>query len=296
MPKRKIHELTDLNQRISQVFLIGQNIQKSISPQLQNALFLKYKIKAKYSLLDFPKVQLASKIESLSSSKATLGFNVTAPYKQLIMPYLSHIDRTSRMIGAVNTVRVSNTGKMFGFNTDIVGILSTLDELKVSKNAKKAVILGAGGAARACAFVLLSRRFETICILNRSQARAVELADHFRNLFPRTKLEVKSLDSKIFEEEVKSADLLVNSISDESTHGHFPIEIDFNGVKKRELKVFDLGYKRESEVIRAARRQRIKHSDGLMMLALQAAGSFEIWTGKKPERGYVMSIVRRITA
>lgn len=291
--KLKPNELSGSSGTVSRAFLIGENIQKSISPPLQNALFSKYRIKAKYSLLDFPKEQLSSKVEMLVSSGETLGFNVTAPYKQMIMPYLSRIDRTSRMIGAVNTVKISKTGKMSGFNTDIVGISVTLDKLKLSKNARKAVILGAGGAARACVFVLLSRRFETVCILNRSQDRGVELAHHFRDLFPRVHLEVRALNSQTFEEELKSADLLINGISDESTHGNFPIEINFAGAKHL-MKVFDLGYKRESAVVAAARRDGIKYIDGLMMLAVQAAGSFEIWTGKRPKKEHVMPIVQQI--
>lgn len=289
----KTNELSPSKGSMLRAFLIGENIQKSISPALQNALFAKYRINAKYSLLDFPREQLTSKVGMLVSSGVTLGFNVTAPYKEMIIPYLSRIDRTSRMIGAVNTVKISESGKMSGFNTDVAGIGATLDKLKLSKNARKAVILGAGGAARACAFVLLSRRFETVCILNRSQKRGVELAEHFRNLFPRTRIAARTLDSQTFEEEVKSTDFLINAISDESTHGNFPIEIDFAGVE-RTIKVFDLGYKRESAVIAAARRDRIKHIDGLMMLAVQAAGSFEIWTRKRPKKEYVMSIVQRI--
>jgi len=258
-------------------FLLGSDIKKSISPAIQNKALEKTGLSGRYGLFQISKDKFYSAMEEIQNMEDVRGFNITAPYKEMILPYLSKLDPQSKAIGAVNTVKILRDGRMAGFNTDTDGITFSLSKLGALKGGR-CVILGAGGAARACAYTVLRHGFNLLVIMNRTRDRAEKVRSDFKKRFPRAKIKIAPLSSEQFAKEIPNCDLLINAITNP-----FPIETDFSHASKK-LKFFDLGYKKPSSILRDARKSKIKSIDGLLMLAEQGARSFEIWTGMKAPR------------
>ncbi|MGI0078848.1 MAG: shikimate dehydrogenase family protein, partial [Nitrososphaerales archaeon] len=237
--------------------LLGKGITRSISPQIQNLAFRKAGMNVEFGLLDLNGTEFNSMMRKISRSDDIIGLNITVPFKERVIKHLSSIDTRSKIIGAVNTVKISKPGVLRGFNTDYDGIRVTLEELRTLSGSgkKEGVILGAGGAARACVYTLAKNGFSSILVLNRTMKRANDLADHFRLHFPRTTLDTAKLTTKNLVEAVKGCDLLVNAISS-STKDHFPVEIDLTRARAG-MKVFDLGYKEPSLFLKTALNQGI---------------------------------------
>lgn len=269
------------------VFLVGHGISKSISPAMHNAAFKKMGLKAHYSLFDVSDNEFDSEITKILRATDILGFNVTVPYKERILQYVSKLDKQARSVGAINTVKVSN-GKILGFNTDVDGLRVALSNLGVSRNAKKCVILGAGGAARACAYTVLKSGFDSLTILNRSADRANKMVIHFKELFSKASIEGLPIKENQFVTAVADCDLLINAITSSRT---LLMNVDFENAP-RNMRFFDLGYRAISPILRGAISSGIKSSDGLSMLVEQAAKSFEIWTGVTAPRE-VMAVAAR---
>jgi shikimate dehydrogenase len=253
---------------------------------MQNKAFEKTGFDARYELLQISKDQFASTMKEIQKNHDVLGFNITAPYKETILPYVSKLDSRSESIGAVNTVRISRTRKMNGYDTDVAGISASLSKLG-ARGKGKCVVLGAGGAARACIYTVLKSGFDPIIILNRSKKRAQKVRDHFKARFPKSRIQVRPLTARDFAKEIGNTDLLINAVTNP-----FPIEVDFSGAR-RDLKFLDLGYKEPSNILVKARKARIRSMDGLFMLVEQGAKSFEIWTGLKAPRKPMLLAAKR---
>lgn len=258
-------------------FLIGSSIEKSLSPAMHNAALKKLGISGVYQLHQIPERKFDSEIKLLKNQSGLVGFNVTTPYKEMVLPYLSRMDSRSRVVRAVNTVKIMSDGRMAGYNTDVDGILVSLKSLGVVRRPK-VVILGAGGAARACAYTLLKSGCRYLVLLNRSGARASRLRQDFSKRYPRAMIRTATLDKKNIENEIESCDLLVNAITNP-----FPINFSFDSANSH-MKFFDLWYGRPTSVLLSARNSGVKSIDGLLMLVEQAAKSFEIWTGRLAPR------------
>ena len=263
-----------IDQKILKVFLIGSGISKSISPVMHNRAFEKVGFNAKYSLLEISDRRFDSEIARIQRADDILGFNVTAPYKERILPYVGRLDEQSKLVGAVNTVKISE-GRMFGFNTDVDGVEFTLSKLGIGGTSKKCVILGAGGAAKACVYAVLKNDFDRLAVLNRSIERANKLSVHFGKLFPDASIDVLPLERKQLSRAIGDSDLLINATT---SSREFVAYIDFASASKI-MKFFDLDYRGISPLLKEAAKHRIKSIDGLPMLVEQAAKSFEIWTG-----------------
>ncbi|MGI0090902.1 MAG: shikimate dehydrogenase family protein [Nitrososphaerales archaeon] len=274
----------------ARVFLLGSNVQKSISPAIQNRAFEKSGFHARYGLFQVPEDEFDSAMAEVGRASDILGFNVTAPYKERILPYLARVDRHVRGVGAVNTIKIGRRGNWAGYNTDINGIVASLK--KLGSSGKKCVILGAGGAAKACMYAALKNGFDEITILNRTKDRAKHALSHFESQFPRVSFEALSLTKEDFASAIRNCDLLINAVA--STYP-FPIKTDFSDAPKR-MKFFDLGYKEVSDVLKEARKNNIRSIDGVLMVVEQGAKSFEIWTGLEAPRKEMIIAGRRALA
>jgi shikimate dehydrogenase len=280
---------------LKKAFLLGRGISKSLSPCIQNAAFRKLGINATYELEDLKRRSLAGLILSLTESD-TIGFNVTSPFKEEIMKYLSEIDSRSKNIGAVNTVKISNNqkGVMVGYNTDYDGILASLRKLgcyRRSSTQKNGVILGAGGASRASIYVLLNNGHSNLTILNRTVSKAQFLSKKFESLFPKSDIEAAPLTERNFAKSIENCGLIINTISKSSSKFYPLKKLDFSRIAC-DTAVFDLGYKEESLFLKTARKNGLKTIDGLLMLVTQAAKSFEIWTGRKAPFDLMMATAK----
>ena len=273
-----------------EAFLLGTGIGRSLSPAIHNAAFSKLGINATYSLLDLSEDEFDPEVRKLARRDDVIGFNVTTPFKEKIIPHLTKLDQLSRTIGAVNTVTVSRRGKLSGFNTDYDGIISTFDLLDIRRSGK-AVVLGAGGAARACVYALSKRGFRSVVVLNRTEANARAIDAHFRGKLPGCKIETGPLTEQGIKSNLPDCRILINAVSG-SSRTHFPVRLDFSGAEKG-MRIFDLNYRGETLFLKTAKRQRVQALGGLNMLVVQAARSFEIWTGEKAPIKTMMAAARK---
>ncbi len=271
--------------------LIGYPIQHSISPYFQQAALDYYHLDICYEAWETSSGGLGPTVNSLRESQ-NLGANVTVPYKQAVLPLLDEIDDLAGLIGAVNTI-VKRENRLLGFNTDAQGFIQCLrQEGHFNPEGKQAVILGAGGAARAVCFALVQQKVDSLVIINRNLLRAKALAEGLRSYIkgssPGTgglKTEITALPwgSRTSGKTFNNCRLLVNCTTVGMKYGvqegQAPLTAE---VIPGNVLVYDLIYNpRMTPLLRLAREAGANTLGGLAMLVYQGAASFELWTGKK---------------
>jgi len=253
--------------------LIGDPVDHSISPIIQNAAFRRTGLDAIYVTFQVKKRDLnAAIIGGLALD--IRGFNVTIPHKIRITRYLDTLDQEASNIGSVNTV-VNHKGSLKGFNTDSVGALKTVKNERL--RGASVLLLGAGGAARAIGHAF-APEVKQMRIVNRtiSNARELERALHRKY---QCKVFSSSLSKRKMKEFVESADLIVNASSMGMKGKHDPPIR--RGWLHPSHTVFDIVYDPPlTTLLRNARSAGAQRVDGLEMLLNQGAASFELWTGK----------------
>jgi shikimate dehydrogenase len=204
-----------------------------------------------------------------------VGANVTVPHKEAAFAACDERTAVAEALGAVNTLWFQN-GRLMGDNTDVAGFLANMDEAAPgwARQAKLAIVIGAGGAARAIVYALISRGFQRIVIANRTQERAITLAAHFGD---RTSVIAWADLSKTLGE----TDLLVNS-SSLGMVGQPPLVLEVSALPQRAV-VADIVYvPLRTPLIEAASARGLRTVEGLGMLLHQAAPAFARWFGRKP--------------
>ncbi|MFA4854579.1 MAG: shikimate dehydrogenase [Candidatus Omnitrophota bacterium] len=255
--------------------LIGLPLSHSLSPLMHNAAFRALKINSEYRLFELKLEGLESFFGSLPENNI-YGLNVTVPYKEKILTFLDKISDEAKIIGAVNTIRI--TGNILeGFNTDGEGFLKNLKEdLKFEPKAKAVIILGAGGAGRAISVYLCKENPGSITIYDVDSNKAAKLVSHLKENF---KGIIVNHAGSIAGMPLGEADLLVNAAPIGLKESD-PCVIDLNLLGKNIL-VYDLIYNpKETKLLRLAKERGIRVSNGLGMLLYQGMIAFEIWTGK----------------
>ncbi|MBV8441721.1 MAG: shikimate dehydrogenase [Hyphomicrobiales bacterium] len=204
-----------------------------------------------------------------------VGVSVTAPHKQAAFAVCERRTEVARALGAVNTLWRED-GRLWGDNTDVAGFLTNMDEgaPSWSSGAKRAVVIGAGGAARAIVYGLLTRGFERVVVINRTGARAQTLAAEFGR-------RVTHASWGALTGESCDADLLVNT-SVLGMTGQPPLRLDLSALPDAAV-VADVVYAPlQTELVRAARARGLRAVEGLGMLLHQAAPAFARWFGRRP--------------
>lgn len=252
--------------------IIGDPIQHSLSPAMQNAAFNKLGMNSSYIAFRVRKGELKESIESLRAIGVS-GFNITVPHKVEVINYLDQLDISVRKANAVNTVH-NVGGVLKAYNTDIYGFIHPLHLRKINFNGMKVLLIGAGGAARAALAALADENgISEINIANRSEGNA------------RLLLEVSvplGLNCKIVPwEEIpafsKTAELIVNA----TTVGmnSEPSLLDYQNINKHAI-VYDIVYRPiHTALLDNAKQAGAEVIYGYEMLLHQGAKSFEIWTG-----------------
>lgn len=257
--------------------LIGYPVKHSLSPAMHNAAFKELGINAKYNLFPLKEEEIPGFMRQLAKNNI-YGLNVTFPYKEKIMPFLDYISYEAGLIGAVNTIKLSDKGKE-GLNTDGGGFLKHLnDDLGFSAQGKNIFILGAGGASRAIAVYLSTAKVKKIYLYDIDKSRLTALVSQLKNNFKNTFFEqVNSLEYV----PIKDLDLLINAtpIGMKDSDG---LPVDANLLKEnKSLFVYDIVYNKKTQLIKYAESIGLTAVNGLGMLLYQGALAFEIWTGKK---------------
>lgn len=208
------------------------------------------------------------------------GVNVTIPHKTMVVNFLDAIDADAMIIGAVNTI-VNDGGILTGYNTDVAGFLSSLAEANFLPEDCHAVVLGAGGAARAILWGLCKKRAEFITIGARNPQKAQNLAKDF---LPYGQVEGLDWYSDEFKEMMQSADILINT----TPLGMYPNVDEMPPVDLKLLPegvlVYDIVYNpAETKLLRTAKEMGFPTLNGTAMLLLQGKESFRLFTGEVPD-------------
>lgn len=273
------------------VGLLGYPVVHSFSPYMHNAAF---------RALGMDWVYLAFNVEprllpAAVSGIRALGFrgvNVTIPHKQAILPFLDEIDPLAKLIGAVNTVVVKE-GKLVGYNTDASGFWRSLKEEGVDPRGKRALILGAGGAARAVAYALVKHGCNRLYIANRTYDRARELAETLKKA-GETSVEPLSLEEAFLASILPEADLIINttSVGMETVGGELPITAD--KLEARHI-IYDLVYNPPyTKLLKMASSKGCRAISGRSMLLYQGAEAFTLWTGREAPLEVMKQVVEEL--
>ncbi len=257
----------------NRAFVIGHPISHSRSPMLHGYWLHKLGIEGSYERVDVPPEQVAAFFARFRE-EGWIGGNVTVPNKTAVIPFLNRIDADAKAMGAVNTISWSGDD-LVGGNTDAIGFIANVDERAPGwdRGGRKAVVLGAGGAARAATYGLMGRGFE-VALCNRTVPKAEALAAHFG-----AGVSAHGLDER--DGLLTHCDLLVNATSLGMVNQP-PLEIDLTPLR-REATVCDVIYvPLETALLREARERGHRTVDGLGMLLHQGVEGFSRWFGRRP--------------
>lgn len=262
-----------INWNTSLYCLIGNPIDKSLSPIIHNEIFKILGKNSIYLAFNVEESKLKDVIEGLKAINVE-GFNVTIPYKKEIIKYLDDLYPEAKTLGAVNTVKNQN-GKLIGFNTDGDGFFETLVDNEIDITDKNVLLLGAGGAAYAIAITLSKKGIGSIHIANRTREKAISLEKEIKKVNPN--FITTTGDLKLDNINKKAIDIIINATS----IGMYPMEnlspIELNGFKEN-IVVYDIVYKpRESKLIKDAKSRGYKTINGISMLLKQAILSQKVW-------------------
>ena len=263
--------------------LIGDPIEHTMSPVMQNAAFEKLGIDYRYLPFRVRKEELGKAIMGMRALDIR-GLNVTIPHKVAVTPFLDELDTLAERIGAVNTI-VNNDGVLKGYNTDAGGFIRALLEGGAEPVGKNVVILGAGGASRAISFSLAEKGAHLV-ILNRREELdwALDMAKRISQVF-RKDVKALELNAENLSSVLNTADILVNatSVGMSPNISETPVPA---GLLKPGLVVFDIVYNPVKTRLRQdAEEAGVRTIGGLDMLVWQGALPFELWTGLQPPFG-----------
>ena len=256
--------------------VIGNPIAHSISPRLHNNAFEALGINSVYSRYLLDTSASASKLRQKFFALGLSGANITVPFKEIAIECADEQDELAKKIGSANTL-VLNAGKIHAFNTDAPGFMMAIAEFE---NIKNALIIGAGGTARALAHALKASGAE-VSVLNRSEGRAGAFS------------EFAYFTTQDFKAS-KNYELIVNTTPAGLTFAGLPCDkklLDelFSGAKY----AFDVVYGRDTEFIKLAKAKNLRVKDGLEMLLYQAVLAFEHFSSKKNEREKIQIAMRK---
>ena len=261
---------------LTRAFVTGFPVRHSRSPMIHGHWLKNFEIAGTYQAVEVAPSDFAEFISALKDGNSGfVGGNVTIPHKEQAFALADAPDERAAELGAANTLYVRD-GRLHATNTDGYGFLNNLDDRVPGWTDRKdrAVVLGAGGASRAVIQALRDRGFGEVHVLNRTVARAQELADRFG-----TRIHAAPLDA--FPERLVGADLFVNTTSlgmDDSD----AIAIDFTAMRSGAL-VTDIVYvPLVTPILAQGAEQGMRVSDGLGMLLHQAVPGFEKWFGRRP--------------
>ncbi|MGA9584006.1 MAG: shikimate dehydrogenase [Terracidiphilus sp.] len=271
---RDVYRFEHLDQATRIFGVAGNPISHSLSPLMQNAAFRREIVNAVLLPLKTKSVQ---DLLTLALELPLAGCAVTMPLKTEILPHLANMDPLTARIGACNTLRMGADGKLYGFNTDVAGVVRPLQRRLKLKGAR-VVVLGAGGAARAAVFGLVEQGAEVL-VVNRTHEHAVTLARQAK---------AKSLKHELLAKQ--RFDVMINATpcGMDGTKQALPIaENELNASL-----VFDMVYSPlETPLLKLAKSRGIPVISGLEMFVQQGARQFEIWTGKPAPESEMMRVV-----
>lgn len=247
--------------------IIGDPVSHSLSPAMHNAAFRALGIRAVYGAFWVKRDDLAKALSGLKALNIS-GVSVTIPHKEEIMSYLDEVDNVAKAIGAVNTV-INKGGRLWGTNTDWLGVKKAFEERGINLEGKRAVVLGAGGASRAVIYALKEANIREVIIFNRTWERALELAKSF------------SVEALPWEELPKTkGDIIIQATSVGLKSKESPVSEEI--IKNFQVAMDIVYLPLKTRFLELAERNHLVVIDGLRMLLHQGAEQFKLFTGFEP--------------
>lgn len=256
--------------------VIGHPIHHSKSPLIHNHWIQQYGLSGSYEAIDIPPQDLKTALPELLKEKGYSGFNLTIPHKEIALDICDDIDDIGQKIGAVNTIKLLDDGRIFGTNTDAYGFMTNLSAHHdgLSYQGKNALILGAGGAAKAILWGLLDAGIGAIYLTNRTR----EKADMLSKLDPR--IHVIDWDQRDQKNEI--IDIVVNTTA-LGMDGQAALNFDVSALPSHAL-VSDIVYAPlMTGLLQAAHNRDLPIVTGIGMLLHQARPAFQHWYGILPD-------------
>jgi len=275
------------------VALLGKPLRRRHSQVMHDAAFAAAGIDARYELLELEPEVVPAAVEAAHGPE-WLGLGVTAPYKPVVARLVDVVEADARMIGAVNNVVRTDDGRLVGINTDAPGFRAAVEQtLGRPLAGLDAVVAGAGGAAHAVVFALLTGGARRVTIGNRTPAAATALAERFSSVGGGAVIAV-GLEEPAFAAGVRSADLAVNATTVGMLYPGVTMPVE---LLPSTATVFDLVYvPPETPLLAAARARGLRAANGSEMLIAQGAIAFERWTGVGGMAGVMRAAVAPLLA
>ena len=268
--------------------IFGYPVEHTFSPGMHNAAFQKIKMDGCYVPFAVHPDRLEQAVRAIVPLNLR-GLNVTVPHKEKVIPYLDELSEEARLIGAVNTIEVSER-RLIGHNTDGRGFLRSLKEqARFNPRGKRFLCMGSGGAARAVGFSLALAGAARIHFRDIDEAKAAALA---RDIRERTGVDVRSIGEEALKASAAEAGCIINATPlGLKKKDHLPMPAAL--ISPRHL-VCDLVYNPPlTQFLKAAKTKKAKTHGGLGMLLYQGVIAFEIWTGKKAPVGVMKTALSR---
>lgn len=259
---------------MKKLFLIGKSLKHSISPFIHNRILSELNIDAIYTNVELSDTEkLKEFVEMVRKDEDVVGFNITIPYKEDILEFCDEVSEDVRIINATNTVKKED-GKLLAYNTDWIGFKKSLEDIEVDIKDKKILVLGSGGAAKACIYGLYRMGAKEVFVANRTYEKAESLKEVFQDILKIIPVEwLRRYEFKY--------DIIINTTS----VGMFPntenSPFDFE-IYNQSLPVFvyDMIYNPlKTAFLKEAEKRGIKTENGLKMLVYQAVEAEKIWFG-----------------
>ena len=270
--------------------IIGNPVEKSFSPILQNTIAKRLGINMAYVPFKVERGEVKTAVDG-GRQLGIKGFNVTVPHKIEVMEALCGIDPVAERIDAVNTLKLTENGYK-GYNTDIIGLKKCFEERKISIEGKTVVLAGAGGAANSAAMLAGEEKAERLVIVNRTREKAEKLAERVRGFYP-IKVDVKDYDSICA---IENPEIFV-----QTTSVGMGNDSDLTPVKRAEFFdnvkiVVDIIYTPwETRLMREAAEHGAVTVNGFDMLFYQGVASFEIWNDIKIDSRTAIELKKELT-
>jgi shikimate dehydrogenase len=261
--------------------ILGYPVSHSVSPQMHNAAYERLGLNYCYLPLPIEPKDIEKALEGLRML-GFAGVNVTIPHKESVIPHLDEVTKIARLIGAVNVILIQE-GHLVGYNTDGPGFIDSLKEDGgFEVKGKKAVILGAGGAAKAVALMLAQDKIKSLVISDIVYEKAEALSEYIRSNFAIAPYACRA-KSKELKKLIEECDLLVNAtpIGTHPKVNACPVDADTKF--KKSAVVYDLVYNPlETKLLKLAKAKGAKPVSGLGMLIRQGALAFSLFTEEEP--------------
>lgn len=252
--------------------VIGWPVNHSLSPVIHNHWCKKYGIDAVYLPLPVQPENLSEVIPALAKM-GCVGVNLTIPHKELVLPLIDAVDDVALRVGAVNTIDFKS-GKYWGYNTDAYGFWHNIEENTRDLRKDTALVIGAGGAARAVVCALHDAGFQHILIMNRTREKAEILC--------KLSSQAKVIEWDIATNALEKADFIVNTTS-LGMKGEQPLTLALEKCKDNCL-VTDIVYTPiATPLLQQAEERGLATINGLGMLLYQAQKAFHHWFGILPD-------------